>query len=95
MATGQDPAMNSVGPESIAVAKGPAGLMEARVAMICLGSPGIAGVPSKNKSSCTITLLSYEPFSFFLDLEEENQIFSIIANGLYLKIKISVKLVFE
>ena len=25
-----------------------------------------AGVPSKNKSSCTITLLSYEPFSVFL-----------------------------
>ena len=35
------PAMNSVGLETIiAVAMEPAGLMEARVAMICLGSRG-------------------------------------------------------
>ena len=52
------------------------------------------GVPSKNKSSCTNTLLSYEPFSVFQDIEEKNRIFSLIANGLYLNIKISVKLVF-
>ena len=54
-----------------------------------------AGVPSKNKSSCMNTLLSYEPFSVFQDIEEENGIFLLIANGLYLNIKISVKLVFE
>ena len=53
------------------------------------------GVPSKNKSSCMNTLLSYEPFSVFQDIEEENGIFLLIANGLYLNIKISVKLVFE
>ena len=54
-----------------------------------------SGVQSKNKSSCTNTLLSYEPFSVLQDIEGENQFFSLIANGLYLNIKISVKLVFE
>ena len=53
-----------------------------------------SGVPSKNKSSCMNTLLSYEPFSVFQDKEEENRFFSLIANGLYLNIKNSVKLVF-
>ena len=52
-------------------------------------------MPSKKKSSCMNTLLSYEPFSVFQDIEEENGIFLLIANGLYLNIKISVKLVFE
>ena len=60
-----------------------------------LSSVHLAGVPSKNKSSCMNTLLSYEPFSVFQDIEEENGIFLLIANGLYLNIKISVKLVFE
>ena len=54
-----------------------------------------SGVHSKNKSSCTNTLLSYEPFSVFQVIEGENRIFSLIANGLYLNMKISVKLVFE
>lgn len=55
----------------------------------------LSGVPSKNKSSCMNILLSYEPFSVFQDIEGGNRIFSLIANGLYLNIEISVKLVFE
>ena len=36
-----------------------------------------AGVPSKNKSSCMNTLLSYEPFSVFQDIEGRNRFFFI------------------